>query len=223
MRPVVLQVFDFSLDGIIGEEDTEFYEFCRAVPEDPAYSAWLISSLERAGAHIMGRVTYEEMAEYWPTVTDATSSSPAEVAIAKVLNARPKAVFSRTLQNADWANSTILRGDTAEELDALRQTGTGEILAHGGASFVQSLAGLDVVDEYRLTVYPYLAGSGKKLFADIGRPRELELVSSSTFADGVVTLVYRRRRCAQELAGGGSPGGVADSRSLAAAAGPAPT
>lgn len=194
MRPVVLQVFDFSLDGIIGEEGTEFYEFCRAVPEDPAYNAWLISSLELAGVHVMGRVTYEEMAQYWPAFTDATGTSPGEVAIARVLNSRPKAVFSRTLQHADWADSTILRGDTAEELDALRQTGTGEILVHGGASFVQSLAGLDVVDEYRLTVYPYLAGSGKRLFADIAKPRELELVSSTAFAEGVVTLVYRRRR-----------------------------
>jgi hypothetical protein len=71
MRPVVLQVFDYSLDGIIGEEDTEFYEFCRAVPEDPAYEAWLVSSLERAGVHIMGRVTCEEMAQHFPTATDA--------------------------------------------------------------------------------------------------------------------------------------------------------
>jgi hypothetical protein len=57
MRPVALHVLDYSLDGIIGEEDTEFYEFCRAVPEDPAYEAWLASSLERAGVHVAGRVT----------------------------------------------------------------------------------------------------------------------------------------------------------------------
>jgi dihydrofolate reductase len=185
MRPVVLQVFDYSLDGIIGEENTEFYEYCRAVPEDPAYEAWLVSSLERAGLHIMGRATYEEMAQHFPTATDA---------IADLMNRTPKAVFSRTLPAADWAGSTIIRGDTAGELDALRRHGDGEILAHGGVTFAQSLARLDVVDEYRLTVYPYLAGSGRPLFTDGAKPRELELVSGTTLAGGMLGLVYRRRR-----------------------------
>jgi dihydrofolate reductase len=193
MRPVVLQVFDYSLDGIIGEEGTEFYEFCRAVPDDPAYEAWLVGSLERAGMHIMGRVTYEEMARHFPTASSADHEREGTTdAIADVMNRTPKAVFSRTLPAADWPESTILRGDTAEEIDALRRRGTGEILAHGGASFAQSLARLDVVDEYRLTVYPYLAGDGKRLFAGVGKPRHLELVSSTAFASGVLALTYRR-------------------------------
>ncbi len=185
MRPVVLQVFELSLDGIICEEDTEFYAYCRAIPDDAAYEAWLVSSLERAGVHIMGRVTYEGMARHFPTATGA---------IAEVMNRTPKSVFSSTLQTAGWAESTIISGDTAAALDALRRQGSGEILAHGGASFAQSLARLDVVDEYRLTVLPYVAGGGTPLFTDLAKPRELELVSSSSFADGVLTLVYRRRR-----------------------------
>ena len=76
MWPVVLQVFDYSLDGIIGEEDTEFYEFCRAVPEDPAYEAWLASSLERAGVHVVGRVTYEGMARYFRGRTGSVLGVP---------------------------------------------------------------------------------------------------------------------------------------------------
>jgi dihydrofolate reductase len=185
MRPVVLQVFELSVDGIIGEEGTEFYEFCRAFPDDPAYEAWLVSSLERAGVHIMGRVTYEGMARHFPTATDA---------IADVMNRTPKAVFSRTLLTADWPESTIVSGDTADELDALRRHGTGEILAHGGARFAQSLARLDVVDEYRLTIFPYVAGGGTPLFADPANPHPLELVSSTAFAGGVLALAYRRRR-----------------------------
>jgi dihydrofolate reductase len=97
MRPVVLQVFDLSIDGVIGAEGTEFFDFCRAIPDDPAHAAWLVSSLERAGVHIMGRVTYEGMAQYFPTATGG---------IADVLNRAPKAVFSSTLQVADWAGAT---------------------------------------------------------------------------------------------------------------------
>jgi RibD C-terminal domain len=74
---------------------------------------------------------------------------------------------SGTLKTTDWANSTILSGDTTEEIEKLRREGTGEILAHGGVSFARSLVRLDLVDEYRLNVFPYLAGSGRSLFADV--------------------------------------------------------
>lgn len=108
MRPVVLQVFEFSLDGMIGEEGTEFYEFCRAVPDDPVYEAWLVGSLERAEVNIMGRVTYEGMARHFLTASDA---------IVNVMNRTPRVVFSRTLETADWAGSSIAGGDTVEEID----------------------------------------------------------------------------------------------------------
>ena len=91
MRRVVLQVFDYSLDGIIGVGGSELSEFCRALPDDPAYEAWLMSSLESAGVHIMGRVTYEEMAKFWPG-----SDHP----IAAPINEIPKVVFSASLQSA---------------------------------------------------------------------------------------------------------------------------
>lgn len=184
MRPVVLQVFDLSLDGVIGEEGTEFFDFCRDVPDDPAMEAWIHDSLDRAGVHIMGRVTYEEMARNFPEACGP---------IANIMNGSPKAVFSRTLASAEWADSTIRSGDTMEELDALRREGSGDILAHGGASFAQALARLDVVDEYRLTVYPYIVGSGRRLFSNT-EPLRLDLTSCTSFANGTVGLVYRRRR-----------------------------
>jgi dihydrofolate reductase len=131
MRKVVLQVFDYSLDGIIGEEETDFFEFCRAVPDDPAQEAWTLSSLERAELHIMGRVTYQGMAQYFPTAADHP--------YAEVMSKASKSVFSGTLKTTDWVNSTILSGDTTEEIEKLRREGTGEILAHGGVSFARSL------------------------------------------------------------------------------------
>ena len=185
MRPVVLQVFELSIDGIIAGEGTEFFDFCRAIPDDPAHEAWITDSLERAGVHIMGRVTYEGMAQYFPTAAGG---------MADAMNRGPKAVFSSTLHSSDWAGTTIIRGELAAELDALRQHGTGEILAHGGIRFAQSLARLDLVDEYRLGVVPGAAGAGPSLFADLPGPRPLELLSSTAFGNGIVALSYRRQR-----------------------------
>jgi dihydrofolate reductase len=184
---LVVHVFDYSLDGIVGEEDTDFFEFCRQVPDDPAAEAWTLSSLERAAVHIMGRVTYEGMARYFPT---AGADDP----YAAVMNSAPKAVFSRTLTSTDWAHSVIVSGDTAAEIAKLRQQASGEVVAHGGVSFVRSLAGLDLVDEYRLRVYPYLAATGRTLFAEVQKPQPLELVSSTAFGNGTLGLVYRRHR-----------------------------
>jgi dihydrofolate reductase len=185
MRKLVLQVSDYSLDGIIGVEDTAFFDFCRELADDADLEAWRRAALKRAGLHIMGRKSYEGMAEYFPT---ADASHP----YAEIMNAASKAVFSGTLQSADWNNTTIVNGDTAAEIEKLKQEGTGDIMAHGGVSFVQSLVRLDLVDEYLLTVFPYLAGPGASLFAQLPTPQPLELVSSTAFGNGLVGLVYRR-------------------------------
>jgi dihydrofolate reductase len=185
MRKLVLQVFDYSLDGTIGVEDTEFFDFCRELPDDPGLEAWRGGALQRAGVHIMGRKTYEGMAGYFPT---ADPGHP----YAEIMNTAPKAVFSSTLKSAGWNNSTIVNGDTAAEIEKLKQHGTGDIMAHGGVSFLQSLVRLDLVDEYLLTIFPYLAGPGASLFAELPRPQPLELVSSTAFGNGMVGLVYRR-------------------------------
>jgi dihydrofolate reductase len=101
-------------------------------------------------------------------------------------------VFSTTLKTTDWASTTILSGGITEEVGKLKREGTGEILAHGGLSFARSLVRLGLVDEYRLTVTPYLACSGTPLFADVAQPGQLELVSSRAFANGMLGLTYRR-------------------------------
>jgi dihydrofolate reductase len=187
MRKLVVQVFDYSLDGILGAEDTDFFEFCRELPDDPDLEAWRRAALHRAGVHIMGRRTYEGMAEYFPT---AEPDHP----YAEIMNSAPKAVFSSTLTTAGWHNTTIVNGDTTAEIEKLRQHGEGDIMAHGGISFVQSLVRLDLVDEYVLTIFPYLAGGGQRLFADFPKGRALELADSTSFGNGMTGLIYRRRR-----------------------------
>jgi dihydrofolate reductase len=106
MRKLIARVFDYSLDGRIATEDTEFFQFCRDLPPDPAEDARGSEFYAGADLHIMGRVTYQGMASHFPTATDDSNAGP--------LNAGRKVVFSRTLATADLAGTTIARGDLAE-------------------------------------------------------------------------------------------------------------
>lgn len=152
--------------------------------DDPEQEEYFLDRIGRAGTHIMGRVTYEEMARFWPEAHDHP--------VAPFMNNIPKVVFSKTLQTAQWPESRIVSGDTAEEIAKLKAEPGGEILAHGGIAFAQSLARLDLVDEYRLWVAPAAVGRGKPLFAGLDRPLTLRPVTSRVFRCGLVELVYAR-------------------------------
>jgi dihydrofolate reductase len=185
MRKLIARVFDYSLDGLIATEDTEFYQFCRDLPDDPAEDARGSEFYAGADVHIMGRVAYQSLASYFPTATDHPHAGP--------LNAARKVVFSRTLKVAGWANTTIASGDLGQEVDKLRRGGDGYIVIHGGISFWRSLARLDLIDEYRVTLVPCLAGEGTRLFEDVGKFRSLDLLSSTAYSSGL-QLDYRRHR-----------------------------
>lgn len=188
MRKLVLQQVAVSLDGYICEEGTEFWRSfgpfsLPPAPDDDDYEQHFLASMRDAVTHIMGRVTYLSMAETWPSSTDP---------VAAIMNDVPKVVFSKTLEVADWPDSRIARGDTEQEIARLKaEPGDGEILAHGGARFAQSLSRLGVVDEYRLYLHPVTVGSGTALFTDVGHPQGLHLVSGKMFQCGVVALAYR--------------------------------
>jgi dihydrofolate reductase len=130
------------------------------------------------------------MAGYWPKA--AHSDNAVEAGIAAIMNDVPKVVFSKTLASADWPEARITRGDTAEEIAALKAEPGGEIVAHGGAAFARSLARLELVNEYRLYVMPFAIGSGTALFGELERPQALRLVSSTASPSGIVELVYQR-------------------------------
>jgi dihydrofolate reductase len=153
--------------------------------EDPDVRAWKVASLRQVGTHIMGRVTYEEMAAYWPTATGD---------YADFMNSLPKVVFSQTLPAAEWPGSRIARGDLAEEIAALKGEPGGEIMAHGGAAFVQALSRLGLIDEYRLVILPVALGSGLPLFKDLPKPLRVDLAEARSFPDGTVIHVYQPRR-----------------------------
>jgi dihydrofolate reductase len=179
MRNVVLQ-FWLSLDGYSCDEDTELWSVMEDI-EDPEQQEYFVGRLRQAGTHIMGRVTYEEMAKVWPTDDDP---------LAAPMNEIPKVVFSASLQSANWPETRIARGDTAEEIARLKQEPGGEILAHGGTQFNRSLIRLGLVDEYRLWVLPAAVGQGAPLFTGLDRPVTLNLIKSTAFPSGILELCY---------------------------------
>jgi dihydrofolate reductase len=180
MRRVVLQM-SVTLDGYVagpgGEGDW-------GLPaEDPDVRAWKVAALRQTGTHIMGRVTYQQMATHWPAATGD---------YAAFMNKLPKVVFSRTLPAAEWPSSRIARGDLAEEIAALKSESGGDIMAHGGAAFVQALSRLRLIDAYHLIIHPVALGNGLPLFKDLPRPLRLDLAEARRFPDGTVIHVYQR-------------------------------
>ena len=187
MRNLVLSVATMSLDGYICEENTDFWRrfgpfATPAAPDDSDYDEMAMEWLRHAGVHIMGRVTYEAMADFWPT-----STWP----IAAIMNDIPKVVFSTTLTETRWPRARIASGDIAEEVARLKAEDGGEIIAHGGAHFMRSLVRTGLVDEYRLAIFPVAVGSGLPLFTDAGQPYGLHLLSCHSFQNGVMQLRYR--------------------------------
>jgi dihydrofolate reductase len=179
MRELVLQM-SVSIDGYVANLDGAHdwgYD-----GEDPAMKEWKLASLRGAGAHLMGRRTYEDMAAVWP-------KSSSEVAAA--MNEIPKVVFSKTLQRAEWPESQIAAGELADEIARLKADEGGYLLAHGGAKFAQALSREGLVDEYRLVIQPAALGDGLPLFKDLPSRLALELVQADTYSTGVAVHVYR--------------------------------
>jgi dihydrofolate reductase len=135
-------------------------------------------------ALLLGRVTYEGFAAAWPSRTD-------EAGFADKFNSMPKYVVSSTLEDPEWNNSTVLKGDIVEEVAKLKQEQDGDIVVHGSPQLVQTLIEHDLVDEYRLMVFPVVLGSGKRLFGETTDKKSLRLVDSKVVGDGVAILVYQ--------------------------------
>ena len=188
MRKLIATVFNYSLDGLLADEGTEFWNFCFDLPEnrepnDPAH----LDFVRDAYAHVMGRTAYEGIAS-------ALTTTAADHPFAEILTAGRKVAFSRTLKSADWANTTIAAGDTTEEIDKLRQGGDGHIVVWGGVSLWRSFMRLDLIDELQLSLFPYVAGEGTRLFDGVPKSYRLDVVSSTVSSNGIVGLRYRRHR-----------------------------
>jgi dihydrofolate reductase len=192
MGRIVVSEF-VSVDGVMedpgGSEGTAnagwTFRFERGTDGD----GFKLNEVRDAEALLLGRVTYQGFAAAWPTIDDP-------VGFAAKMNAMPKYVVSNTLKDgdADWNNSTVLRGDAVSEVTALRARVAGDLLVNGSASLVQLLAEHGLVDEYRLMVFPILLGGGKRLFGNLSPASSLHLDEVQKVGDdGIVVLTYRPR------------------------------
>jgi dihydrofolate reductase len=177
-----------SLDGVMeapgGGEDFKHAGWTFEVNRGDEGDKFKLDETLSSAALLLGRVTYEGFAAAWPSRTD-------EVGFADKFNSMPKYVVSSTLEDPEWNNSTVLKGDVAEEVAKLRDEQDGDIVVHGSARLVQTLVEHDLVDELRLMVFPVVLGSGKRLFGETGDKKSLRLVDSKIVGDGVAILVFQ--------------------------------
>ena len=174
-----------SLDGVMedpgGAENFRHGGWSFAIERGDEGDKFKLDEVFSSAALLLGRVTYEGFAEAWPS---------REGEFADKFNTMPKYVVSSTLEEPEWNNSTVLKGDVAEEVAKLRREQDGDIVVHGSARLVQTLVEHDLVDEFRLMVYPVVLGSGKRLFGETSDKKPLRLVDSKVVGDGVAILIY---------------------------------
>jgi len=173
---------NISLDGMIDAQDGWFSPY-----GGDDLAAINREHMAAADAVLLGRVTYEQFAGYWPAQTDDTTG------VSDYLNRTTKYVVSSSLTTADWQKTTILSGTLADDIAALKRQPGKDIVATGSVTLVRSLVRENLIDAYRLFVYPVILGRGRRLFPD-GIASALRLADTRTFRSGVVLLSYQLAR-----------------------------
>ncbi|CAN5666553.1 dihydrofolate reductase family protein [soil metagenome] len=191
MRKVIVSTF-LTLDGVMqapgGPEEDDSGDF--------ALGGWSVSywdeqmgqvmgeAMSKPFAMVLGRKTYDIFAAYWPHASDDAGGKP--------LNEATKHVASRSRPALEWSNSVLIQGDAAEGIAALKKEDGPELQVHGSGNLIQTLLRHNLVDEYRLWVFPLVIGSGKRLFSEGTIPSGLKLVDSKVSTTGVVMGTYER-------------------------------
>lgn len=180
MRKIVLAI-NVSLDG--------FADHTVAVAADGELHEFFRNLLDETDIAIFGRVTYQLMADYWPHAHEDPKATRGELEFADKFNAIPKIVFSRTLEQADWNNTKLIRDNMVDEVIRLKQE-PGRNISIGGISVAQEFMRRGLIDEYWLVVQPVVCGKGRRLFDGLNGEIKLRLVDTKTFKSGVVVLHY---------------------------------
>jgi dihydrofolate reductase len=193
MRKVIVNEF-LSVDGVAqapGGEDEDASGGFRhggwhmGYGKDDRAREWVTTYINGAGAFLLGRRTYEILAAYWP------NASEEQQVIAEPLNTKPKHVVSTTLSDPlDWQNSTVLQGDLADAVAALKREDGGDLHVIGSTELVRSLVGLGLVDVLRLMIDPVVLGGGKRIFTDDGARRPFRLTDGHITSTGAILATY---------------------------------
>ncbi len=201
MRKIIVQNM-VSLDGFIAGPNGEF-DWPLA---DQEFEQYALERLNTYDTFLLGRVTYQMFASYWPTAITNTSGTlskegvkftvPKEVSdihteVANKMNSLQKIVFSKTLKNADWNNSKLFVQVVPEEIMKLKQQNGKDMVMLGSADLISTFTKLDLIDEYHLFVNPVVLGDGKPMFKDLNERLKLKLTKTKTFKSGLVGLYYQ--------------------------------
>ena len=201
MGKLVVSEF-ITVDGVIedpgGAEGFAQGGWAFQFSRGPEGDQFKLDEVNAADAMLLGRVTYEGFARVWPAVQD-------EVGFADKMNGMPKYVVSTTLDTAEWNNSTLIRDDVAGAVGRLKRELSVDILVAGSATLVQTLMQHDLVDEYRLMVFPVVLGSGRRLFT--AAPAKLRLLDTGRAGECLV-LTYEPARAEVDAAGAARPAGA---------------
>ena len=190
MGKLVVSEF-ISADGVIEDPGgAESYahggwSFRFPAPDAEQYK---FEELKASDVQLLGRVTYDGFAVAWPAMAAEAGE------FGERMNNMPKVVVSTTLTDPTWTNTTVISANVADEVAALKERYEGDVLVAGSATLAQFLREHDLVDEYRLIVYPVVLGDGKRLFSNGPAPTDLELVESRNVGPDVLLLVYRPAR-----------------------------
>ena len=185
MRKLILRI-SISIDGFI-ESSAGKIDFAKS--RSPEGAAWVAEKMGQAGAHLMGRKAFCELASFWLTASGV---------LAKPMNEIPKIVFSKTgfapaqaSSAKSWADAKVITGDLSEEITVLKKQTGKDLLAHGGAEFAQNLVQTGLVDEFWLAMHPVAAGHGISLFEKLSKPLYLKRIDTKVFTTGAMVNIYR--------------------------------
>lgn len=185
MRKLILRI-SVSIDGFM-ESSNEKLDFAKS--RSPEGAAWVGEKMAQAGAHLMGRKAFCEMASFWP---DASGL------LANAMNEIPKIVFSKKgfepsefSTAKSWAEAEVVTGDLIQEITTLKKEPGKDLLAHGGVGFAQNLVETGLIDEYWIATHPVAAGTGFGLFEKLSKPLYLKLIETKAFSTGAMMHVFQ--------------------------------
>lgn len=189
MRKIIVSM-NVTLDGFMAGENCEldwhFYYWNEEMAEAAS------EQLSRADTILLGRVTYNAMAKYWPSKTNDLSFPREDMAFAEMMNSYNKIVFSNTLTVPEWHNSRLVKHNIRNEIIKLKQNPGRDIIIYGSGLLISALIQWGLIDEYALWIHPVVLGKGKSLFRGLQDKLMLELVKTKKFSSGVVIFYYRQ-------------------------------
>jgi len=181
-----LVVFNsITLDGFFTDQNGDM-SWAHKAREDAEWNQFVAGNASGGGRLLFGRITYQLMASYWPT-PQAQVNAPI---VAEQMNALPKVVFSRTLEEASWQNTVLVRGDPAAEVRKMKAESDKDMVILGSGSIVSQLAQVGLIDEFQMVLNPIALGRGRTMFETVDHRLDMRLTRTRAFGNGNVFLCY---------------------------------